>query len=188
MSLPNVRFWERAVGDPEKQIFYRQHLHTSLSRSSSSITADSFWGVSKGTTTLGCLSSQQRSWPSWGSWSLLMGSARSEQTTLIALMALLYYFTSWTVFLCHICLRRHNMPGVCSGCELGFRFPWAQQFSSVLVLPDHGAVFLLDDFMDDFITDEGESCLLFEHKGTIHPFCEGWSTTVNKVAACGSNN
>lgn len=65
------------------------------------------------------------------------------------------------------------MPGVCSGCELGFRFPWAQQFSSVLVLPDHGAVFLLDDFMDDFITDEGESCLLFEHKGTIHPFCEG---------------
>lgn len=49
-------------------------------------------------------------------------------------------------------------------------------------------VFLLDDFMDDFITDEGESCLPFEHKGTIQTFCEGWSTTVNKVAACGSNN
>lgn len=43
---------------------------------------------------------------------------------------------------------------------------------SVLVLPDHGAVFLLDDFLDDFITDEGESCLLFEHKGTIQIFCE----------------
>lgn len=44
---------------------------------------------------------------------------------------------------------------------------------AVLVLPNHGAVPLLDDFMGDFITDEGESCLLFEHKGTIQTFCEG---------------
>lgn len=59
--------------------------------------------------------------------------------------------------------------------NLVLAFPWhnSPHLMVALVLPDHGAVFLPDDFMDDFITGEGESCLLFERKGTIQTFCEG---------------
>lgn len=39
---------------------------------------------------------------------------------------------------------------------------------AVLVLPYHGEVFLLNDI----IMDEGESCLVFERKGTIQSFSE----------------
>jgi len=48
--------------------------------------------------------------------------------------------------------------------------PWhsSPSLMAVLVLPYHGDMFLLNDF----ITDEGESCLVFERKGTVQSFCE----------------
>lgn len=55
---------------------------------------------------------------------------------------------------------------------------------AVVVLPHHGEMFPLNDI----ITDEGASCLVFERKGTIQSFCESGSAAVNKVAVCGSNN
>lgn len=48
--------------------------------------------------------------------------------------------------------------------------PWHNSplLMAVLVLPYHGDLLLLDEV----ITDDGESCLVFERKGTIQSFCE----------------
>lgn len=103
----------------------RQHLHTSMSRISSSRFL--LRGVQR---------HNQTRVPQFPSSAhdlceeLDPSSARSEHTPLIPSMEFLYYFTSWPNFFCHVCLRRHNIPGVCNGCELVLRLPWAQQFSS----------------------------------------------------------
>lgn len=62
-----------------------------------------------------------------------------------------------------------------SGWEVTISLESAVAQNLVLASPWHSSPspMAVDVFLpNDVITDEGESCLVFEHKGTIQTFCE----------------
>lgn len=113
MSLPNVRFWEGAVGDPEKHISY------CLQAAPAHFPAQEFFQHHCRFLLRAIQRDNQSRVPQFpnSAQNFMRGcipAHRSEQTTLIPLVDLPCHFTSWPNFLCSGCLGRHNIPGECS--------------------------------------------------------------------------
>lgn len=184
MSLPNVRFWAGAVGDPEKHISY------CLQGAPAHFPVQEFLQHHCGFLLRGIQSNNQTRVPQFPNSAHDLCEGLDPCSWAVPAQSRQLSFHWW---ICCIISLPGPISYAMSVWEDTISLECAMAVNLVLGSPGHSSshlmvVFLLDDFMDDFITDEGESCLLFEHKGMIQTFCEGWSTTVNKVAACGSNN